>query len=296
MSNQVIYDEIGYEEYSKILQEDKSVIVYSLNLENTPIHELSSKIYAINRINLTNCVNLTKLPDYLDCNQLILRDCTSLTSLPRGICVRSLIISGCTGITELPKDMVVEHMEFVAHGCSNLMKLDGIFFNLTKLDLQGCSLIENLPEDVGVNIWIDIGGTRIGKPPESLRHIHFQWNGIPINDTTAFHPDQLTAREILNEFNLEVRRAMIMRIGLDRFFELAKPTIIDEDEDTGGLRQLLLIRLMGDEDIVVLSVICPSTGRKYVLRVPPPMRTCHQAAAWIAGFDNPNDYIPIHET
>jgi hypothetical protein len=30
--------------------------------------------------------------------------------------------------------------------------------------------------------------------------------------------------------------------------------------------------------------------------VPPAMRTCHQAAAWIAGFDNPNDYRPILET
>ena len=40
----------------------------------------------------------------------------------------------------------------------------------------------------------------------------------------------------------------------------------------------------------------PATGRRYVLRVPPQTRTCRQAAAWIAGFDNPDDYQPLAET
>jgi hypothetical protein len=30
--------------------------------------------------------------------------------------------------------------------------------------------------------------------------------------------------------------------------------------------------------------------------VPPNMRTCHQAAAWIAGFDNPKDYRLVAES
>ena len=72
--------------------------------------------------------------------------------------------------------------------------------------------------------------------------------------------------------------------------------MLDEDEDSGGKRKLLAISIPNDEDLVVLSVSCPSTGRKYVLRVPPRTRTCHQAAAWIAGFDNPDDYHPVYET
>jgi hypothetical protein len=44
-----------------------------------------------------------------------------------------------------------------------------------------------------------------------------------------------------------------------------------------------------------LKVVCPSTGHLHVLRVPPHMRSCRQAAAWIAGFDNPDDYQPIIE-
>jgi hypothetical protein len=34
----------------------------------------------------------------------------------------------------------------------------------------------------------------------------------------------------------------------------------------------------------------------YALRVPPTMRSCRQAAAWMAGFDDPDDYRPLVET
>jgi len=52
----------------------------------------------------------------------------------------------------------------------------------------------------------------------------------------------------------------------------------------------------GDEPLVCLSLVCPSTGHQYLLRVPPTMQTCHQAAAWIAGFDQPDAYHPIAES
>jgi len=51
-----------------------------------------------------------------------------------------------------------------------------------------------------------------------------------------------------------------------------------------------------DEPLFLLAVQCPSTSRQYTLRVPPTMRTCHQAAAWIAGFDNADDYYPLAES
>jgi hypothetical protein len=45
-----------------------------------------------------------------------------------------------------------------------------------------------------------------------------------------------------------------------------------------------------------MSCHCPSTGRQYIIRVPPTTPTCRHAAAWIAGFDNPDDYQPLIET
>ena len=87
---------------------------------------------------------------------------------------------------------------------------------------------------------------------------------------------------------------MIERMGFDRFMREAGAERLDADRDPGGPRELLRVPMQGDEDIVCLSVRCPSTGRHYLLRVPPTMKTCHQAAAWMAGFDDPEE-IPAAE-
>ena len=85
-------------------------------------------------------------------------------------------------------------------------------------------------------------------------------------------------------------------MGYERFVGQAQAQVLDRDRDPGGERQLLRVPLQGDEPLVCISVFCPSTGRQYMLRVPPQMRTCRQAVAWIAGFDNPDDYRPVAET
>ena len=117
-----------------------------------------------------------------------------------------------------------------------------------------------------------------------------------VDERIAFHPEQLRAQEALTEKNAERRRVMIERMGYLRFAQEAKAKILDEDKDRGGTRQLLCINLEEDEPLVGLSCSCPSTGRQYLLRVPPTMKTCHQAAAWMAGFDDPANYHPEIET
>jgi len=89
---------------------------------------------------------------------------------------------------------------------------------------------------------------------------------------------------------------MLERYGIERFITAAKTELVHADSDRGGERKLLRIPFSDDEPLVCLQVHCPSTGALYILRVPPSMRTCHQAAAWIAGFDNPADYKPLEET
>ena len=81
-----------------------------------------------------------------------------------------------------------------------------------------------------------------------------------------------------------------------RFLEEAHAEVLDRDRDPGGERQLLRVPLPGDEPLVCVSVFCPSTSRQYVLRVPPTTKTCRQGVAWMAGFDNPDDYRPLVET
>src|SRR5205807_2217177 len=106
----------------------------------------------------------------------------------------------------------------------------------------------------------------------------------------------ITLEELLQEKNAERRRVLLDRFGIARFMKETKAEVLDEDEDPGGKRQLLRVDLQEDEPLVTLSCLCPSTARQYFLRVPPDMTSCHQAAAWIAGFDDPADYQPILET
>jgi len=108
-------------------------------------------------------------------------------------------------------------------------------------------------------------------------------------------PGLPTGQEILDTENAELRRILIEQLGYEAFLQQVGGLIRDRDRDPGGERQLILVPLEDDEPLMLLKVVCPSTGHLHVLRVPPYLRTCHEAAAWIAGFDNPDDYQPLVE-
>jgi hypothetical protein len=89
---------------------------------------------------------------------------------------------------------------------------------------------------------------------------------------------------------------MLERFGFAKFMTAACAEVLDRDTDAGGARELLRVRVPGDVDLVSVSVRCPSTGRQYLLRVPPEMTSCQQAVAWTAGFNDPDAYAPLAET
>ena len=106
----------------------------------------------------------------------------------------------------------------------------------------------------------------------------------------------MTGQDILNVENIELRRVLIERLGYETFLQQVGGLIRSSDRDAGGERQLVCIPFEDDEALMVLKVICPSTGHIHVLRVPPYIRTCREAAAWVAGFTNPDEYNPLIET
>jgi hypothetical protein len=111
-------------------------------------------------------------------------------------------------------------------------------------------------------------------------------------------PEEITAERVLAQPNAEVRRVMIDRMGEERFVAEAKPEVLDEDIDGGGQeRQLLRIALNGDEPFVAVRVSCPSTGHRYLLRVPPDTRTALQGVAWTFGYEGERviDYATLVE-
>jgi len=123
----------------------------------------------------------------------------------------------------------------------------------------------------------------------------WMWHGVPIPQRLIEHPESYTAAEILGEQNLEVRRCMIEKIGIEALLDAA--TEIKKDV-TGTLYQ---IEVPNDETIkfvkVVNSTVEPDgvTYKNYYLRVPPTMRTAKQAVAWTFGKKS-KEYLPALET
>lgn len=128
------------------------------------------------------------------------------------------------------------------------------------------------------------------------REDYFFWHGVRVPPSVVLFPGEITAAEVLAERNAEVRRVMIERMTAERFVAQAKGRLLDRDTDRGGERSLRRIRMNGDEPMTALVVRCPSTRAVHILRVPPRMRTCRQAAAWTFGYRAVETYCPSVET
>jgi hypothetical protein len=268
---------------------------WELILRRTELRWLPPDLQVTHRIDAEGCRRLRAIPA-LEVERLHLGGCTALEQLPEGLRVRWLDISGCARLTEIPASAAptIEHL--TARDCTNLAVLPEGLSNLRTLDLRGCRKIETLPSEIRVRQWIDVAGTSLFGLPWSLKSTKVQWRGVPVPDWVAFEPESITVEGILKEPNLEMRRVLLERFGIERFMLSAHTEVVDSDQDAGGPRQLLRVQFDGGEALLCVAVQCPSTGNRYVLRVPPQIRTCRQAVAWTAGFTNPDDYQPMVET
>lgn len=269
---------------------------YELVAHESGLVEIPAGIQAKFRMDFTDCRYLEKLPDGLQVNSLVLRNCVSLAALPNGLQAYFLDVSGCVNLREWPLFAQLKVGRFMARNCPQLLQLPVWINQLAQLDVRGCVNLTSLPEQLQVASWLDIGSTQIKSLPAGCQKAELRWNGVPINQRIAFQPETIQVSEVWAEANVERRRVLMERMGYERFLDEAKPEQLDQDQDPGGVRRLLKVVVPGDEDLVCLGVSCPSTGRKYLIRVPPYMTSCHQAAAWIAGFDDPSLYAPRKET
>ena len=181
-------------------------------------------------------------------------------------------------------------------GCSRLESLPAWLGQLSQLDVSGCSLLTALPEELRVTSWIEVADSGLTGLPSSLREAPLRFRGVPVSYCEVFERETLVPSDVLGERNAERRRVLLELLGYERFIEEAQAQTLDQDFDAGGERRLLKVEMNDDEPLVVLAVSCPSTNHRYTLRVPPQTASCRHAAAWIAGFDNPDDYAPLKET
>lgn len=272
---------------------------YELVAANCPWRELPDDLRVECRLDLSDCHELERLPPGLTVGALTLRGCTSLVALPEDLDVWFLTLTGCWAFERWPERANVRGGRLLLRGCTALRSLPSTLGRLSALSVRDCPNLTSLPEGIEISGWLDIAHSGIKSEaslPASLNGVQLRWAGVDVDRRIAFHPETMTVQEVLQEGNVERRRVLLDRYGYSRFVRDADARVLDEDRDAGGPRQLLRVFIPRDEDLVALSCFCPSTGRQYVIRVPQQMSTCHQAAAWIAGFDNPNDYQPIVET
>jgi hypothetical protein len=122
------------------------------------------------------------------------------------------------------------------------------------------------------------------------------WHGVRVPRRVIENPESLSAREVLSEPDVEVRRIMIERVGHERLIRDGGARRIAEDES--GV--LWRIDLVEDEPLVCVEVTDATPGpsavfRRYVLRVPPDVRSPREAVAWTFGVET-GEYRPAVET
>lgn len=248
------------------------------------------------RLVLDDCNHLESLPVGLKCGSLSLRNCGYLDSLPEKLSTWFLDMTGCQRFSNWPKKGTIHRGSLILRNCVEVRVLPPWLELLSQLDVSGCLQLNELPDGLRISSWLDLGGANIGSLPPSLKDVPLRWRSVAIDEQIAFHPEKITSKAILKETNTERRRVMIERMGYLKFSQEAGAKTLDTDTDPGGERKLLRIELEDDENLVGLFCSCPSTARQYFLRVPPTITTCHQAAAWMAGFDDPKKYKPAIET
>jgi hypothetical protein len=270
---------------------------YELSLKGTRIASLPVGLRVDYRLDLEGCTELTELPRGLRVGSLVLRGCTGLTALPEGLDVQFLELQGCSRLVGWPEGARVRMGHLNLRGCRRLAALPESMGRerLSQLDISDCTALTCLPEGLEVGSWIEMARSGVTALPRSLAGARLRWNGVTIDHRIAFRPETIAVDEVLSEPNAELRRVLLERYGLERFLRDADAEVLDEDRDPGGVRTLFRVALEGDEDLVCVMVHCPSTGGRYLLRVPPTMTNCHQAVAWTAGYDDPSLYRPMVE-
>ena len=120
------------------------------------------------------------------------------------------------------------------------------------------------------------------------------WRGVQVPSFVITDPAKITVDQILAEKNVEIRRVMIERYGVDRFMLDSDTAVVDANEEHGA--ELIKINLPHDPEkcLCALKLRCASSNAVYIVMVPPEMRTATQALAWTARVAE-EDYILLAE-
>jgi hypothetical protein len=106
-------------------------------------------------------------------------------------------------------------------------------------------------------------------------------DGVVVDEQIVLRPETQTRQQIRREWNLEVKRIRIQRLGWRRYLDAAGAVVVDRRRNDIEATRESLVRFPDGDMLLICS--CPSTGRVFGLDVPHHVRTCEGAQAWLSG-------------
>ncbi len=176
------------------------------------------------------------------------------------------------------------------------MLLESGVFMITMID-DVCCVVKS-PYRISRNNAGQLHNERLGALAWTDGYELYFWNGIQVDARLIEKPDTITKEDILKEKNVEIRRCILEKLGVERYAELLGIEPIDSGVDFQGNQQVLFKTkekdVLARDYLYFVKVICPSTNRNYFLSVPE-MTDVRDAVAWTFG-KNQMTYTPVIET
>jgi len=129
---------------------------------------------------------------------------------------------------------------------------------------------------------------------------HYFMMGVAVSKELYYAgADDLDPQEVLKTENMQLRAALMKKIGPERLLKKLPFTACDTDGDNQLLKadvkeiftlddqtmQQIRVRNRLDEQIAIAVLKCPSTGQLYYLRVPPRLKKVEHARQWLCGVE-----------
>jgi len=107
--------------------------------------------------------------------------------------------------------------------------------------------------------------------------------GVAVNEKIVMHPEELTAEEIQGEKNLEVRRIMIERVGVENLLTKTKAKVIYEGTNEIEGTHESIFEVLGSR--YFCGKCATLDDRIYFMEVPETVKNGIEARAYLSNLD-----------